>query len=72
MPPSIEKPLDASAHLADGNCADVEPTLMLAQPPHDLWIGFRLYGFAENIGVDEESHSIGTDKLYKKPVQETR
>jgi len=41
---------------------------MLAQPPHDLWIGFRLYGFAENIGVDEESHSIGTDKLYKKPV----
>jgi hypothetical protein len=30
VPPSIEKPLDASAKLADGNCADVEPALMLA------------------------------------------
>ena len=59
LPPalSIGQPLDAAADLADGDGADVEFALVLAQPCDDLRVRLRLHRLAIHIRVNEVAHS---------------
>ena len=59
FPFALRKSLDATADLADGDRADVEFALVLAQPCDNLRVRLRLHRLAIHIRVNEIAHSDG-------------
>src|SRR5437899_2080756 len=55
----IEPPLEARSALSRGIGGDV--SLVLPQPLDDARVGDRLCGLAQNVGVDQISHSASVD-----------
>ncbi|HVR37953.1 MAG TPA: hypothetical protein VMU84_02585 [Thermoanaerobaculia bacterium] len=58
---SAREKKNAESKLAEDDRVNGDLSLVPSQPPKDRWIGRRLGRFAQDVGIDQISHSVSVD-----------